>query len=147
MKKAIKKLLRLLLTAAVAATVNTAVIALAAETTTTPSPGPAVEDLFRPFQYTNQGTQQSKIGIVSNIAQRTGGDWTKILGGVIQFILGITGSLAFISFTVGGLMMVTARGNEDQIKKGKDILTWSVIALAIIATSYAIVLGVSQLRF
>ncbi len=106
-----------------------------------------IDDLFRPFNYTNQNTSGSKIGIVSNIAQRTSGDWTQILAGVIQFVLGITGSLAFISFTYGGVLMVSARGNEDQIKKGKDILTWSVIALAIIATSYAIVLGVSQLRF
>lgn len=107
----------------------------------------SIDDLFRPFNYTNQNTSGSKIGIVSNIAQRTSGDWTQILAGVIQFVLGITGSLAFISFTYGGVLMVSARGNEDQIKKGKDILTWSVIALAIIATSYAIVLGVSQLRF
>lgn len=107
----------------------------------------SVDDLFRPFNYTNQSNEGSKIGIVSNIAQRTSGDWTQILAGVIQFVLGITGSLAFISFTYGGVLMVTARGNEEQIKKGKDILTWSVIALAIIATSYAVVLGVSQLRF
>ena len=43
--------------------------------------------------------------------------------------------------------MLTARGVEDKLKHGKDILLWSIIALAIIAGSYALVLGVSQLKF
>lgn len=110
---------------------------------------PKLEYLFRPFNYTSgaDNNNTSKIGIVSNIAKNSQGTWTDILGNVIKFILSITGALAFVSFSVAGVMMVTARGNEEQIKKGKEILLWSLIALAIIATSYAIVLGVSQLKF
>ncbi len=124
-------------------------VAYAADTTTTTAPGTTVDDLLRPFKYTSGASndQSSKIVIVSNIANRTGGAWTDILAGVIQFALGVTGALAFISFTYAGVLMVSARGNEEQIKKGKQILLWSILALAIIATSYALVLGISQLKF
>jgi len=44
-------------------------------------------------------------------------------------------------------MMITAEGNDEQIRKGKNIIFWSVLALAIIAASYAIVVGISQLKF
>lgn len=121
-----------------------------ADDTTTPTKPTTVDDLLRPFKYTSGASNDpnaSKIAIVSGIASRTSADWPVILAGVIQFVLGITGALAFISFTYAGVMMVSARGNEEQIKKGKEILVWSIIALAIIATSYALVLGVSQLNF
>lgn len=105
------------------------------------------EDLLRPFKYTSGAPADSKINIVANISEQTKGDWPAILGAVIRFILAVTGALAFTSFTYAGVLMVSARGNEEQIKKGKDMLLWSLIALTIIATSYALVLGVSQLKF
>lgn len=86
----------------------------------------------------------SKLVLVTNLPNQP---WPKLIANVIQLTLTITGTLAFIAFTVGGIMMVTARGKEDNIKKGKDILIWSIIALAIIAISYGIVLGISQLNF
>lgn len=43
-------------------------------------------------------------------------------------------------------MMVTARGNEDQITKGKDVIFWSILALIAIAVSYGIVVGITQLN-
>lgn len=86
----------------------------------------------------------SKITLVKQLPQ---GDWPVLLANVIKLILAITGSLAFASFTVGGIMMVTARGNDEQIAKGKKILFWSIAALAIIAASYGVVVGVTQLKF
>lgn len=89
-----------------------------------------------------QGETGSKI---SYLGRLPGGDWRYILSNVIQMILGITGSLALISFTVGGVMMITGQGNEETISKAKGIMLWSVAALVIIAASYAIVLGITQL--
>lgn len=86
---------------------------------------------------------ESKLVLVSNLPSDS---WQVVLSGVIQLILGITGSLAFIAFTVGGIMMVTSQGNEERITKGKTIILYSVLALIIIATSYAIVLGITQLN-
>jgi len=84
---------------------------------------------------------------VSLVAQLPSGTWQQILATVIQMLLSICGTLTFIAFVVGGVMMVTARGAEEQIKKGKAILLWSVVALLVIAVSFAVVTGVTQLLF
>lgn len=112
---------------------------------TTPS-GPNVDTLFQPIQ----GAPQSEIGTVANLANQTGygkSTWQTILQRVIQMVLAVAGTLALISFTVAGVMLVTARGNEEQIGKGKHILIWSILALAVIAVSYAVVYGISLLNF
>ena len=62
-----------------------------------------------------------------------------IIGNVIKAILGIVGSLALLSFIFGGFLWVTSAGNEEKIKKGKDIILWSSLGLAIIFLSYAMV--------
>lgn len=90
------------------------------------------------------GTEGSKIDYLGRLP---GGDWRIVLSNIIKLILQITGSLAFISFTVGGVMMITSQGNEEKTSKGKNIILWSLLALIIIATSYAIVLGITQLSF
>lgn len=105
----------------------------------------ATEDLIPTVVYPGEtNTQGSKITLVKQLPQA---QWPVLLAGVIQLILAITGSLAFLSFTVGGVMMVTAHGNDEQIGKGKKILFWSIGALAIIVASYGIVLGITQLKF
>jgi len=92
---------------------------------------------------TSEG-KPSKLGVV---AQLPASDWSILLANIIKFILAITGSLALISFTYGGVKMVTAQGKEDEIGKGKTVIFWSILALIIIAISYAIVVGITQLNF
>jgi ABC-type branched-subunit amino acid transport system permease subunit len=96
--------------------------------------------LFQPVY----GPPGGKLTLVGNLPSS---DWNILLGQVISLVLAITGSLAFAAFTYGGVMMITAEGNDEQIRKGKNIIFWSVLALAIIAASYAIVVGISQLKF
>ncbi len=90
-----------------------------------------------------KGTTGDQINYLRRLP---GGDWKGILANIIKLILQITGSLTVISFTVGGVMMITSQGNEEKTTKGKNILLWSVLALIIIAVSYAIVLGITQLQ-
>jgi hypothetical protein len=115
------------------------------------APAITIDDVFeklerpeddQPSAESSDGYSGSKLALVSRLPQD---DWRIILSGIIQTILGITGSLAFIAFTVGGVRMVTSQGNEERITKGKTIILYSVLALIIIATSYAIVLGITQL--
>jgi|GEM_PF-4717848 len=93
---------------------------------------------------TIQGPKDGKLVLVGNLPR---GEWGAMMGSIIKLVLAITGSLAFAAFTVGGVMMVTAQGNDQQISKAKNIIFWSVLALVIIATSYAIVMGISKLVF
>lgn len=102
-------------------------------------------ELFHPFNYTSGAdNQNSKIGLVNKLPSA---DWKDLLAGVVKVILGITGTIAFISFTFNGIMMVVAQGNEETIGKAKKNILLSVLALAIIAASYGIVLGISRLNF
>lgn len=107
-----------------------------------------VDTYLHPFTYGKTGeTTSTKIGIVQNIATSTGKPWQETLGSIIKLVLAFTGAIAFISFTYAGIMMVIARGNEEEIGKAKMMIFWSIIALTIIATSYALVLGISNLKF
>jgi len=63
----------------------------------------------------------------------------KLIGKVINAILGIVGSLALAMFIFGGFTWMTAAGNAEKVKKGKDILVWATLGLVIIFSSYALV--------
>ncbi|MFP4514527.1 MAG: pilin [Parcubacteria group bacterium] len=62
-----------------------------------------------------------------------------IIGRVINAVLGVIGSLALLMFVYGGITWMTSSGSPEKIKKGRDIIIWSVIGLAIIFFSYALV--------
>lgn len=57
---------------------------------------------------------------------------------IIQALLGIVGAAALLMFIWGGLRMIFSGGNEDHIKKGKSVLLWAVIGMAVILSSYAV---------
>jgi hypothetical protein len=63
---------------------------------------------------------------------------TILIGRIIDSILGIVGSLALLMFVFGGLTWMTSSGNQEKVKKGRDIIVWSAIGLAIIFMSYAL---------
>ena len=62
-----------------------------------------------------------------------------LIGRIIDAILGIIGSLALLMFIFGGITWMTSAGSPEKIKKGRDILIWASIGLAIVFFSYAIV--------
>jgi hypothetical protein len=62
----------------------------------------------------------------------------EVIGVVINWALGIVGSIALLMFVIGGFIWLTSAGNPDKIKSGRNIIVWSVIGLAVIFASYAI---------
>jgi Zn-dependent protease with chaperone function len=62
-----------------------------------------------------------------------------IVGRIIDIILGMVGSLALLMFVYGGIVWMTSSGSPEKVKKGKNILVWSILGLAIIFFSYAMV--------
>jgi len=65
-------------------------------------------------------------------------DPQQLLGKIINTVLGVVGSLALIMFIFGGLTWMTSAGAPDKVKKGRDIIIWSVVGLFIIFASYAL---------
>jgi len=63
----------------------------------------------------------------------------KLIGRVIGAALGIVGSLALAMFIFGGFLWMTAMGNADKVKKGRDTMIWAALGLVIIFTAYALI--------
>ena len=72
----------------------------------------------------------------------------ELIGKIINAVLGVVGSLALLMFVFGGLTWMTSSGSAEKVKKGKDIIVWSAIGLAIIFSAYGLVkvliLGVTK---
>jgi len=62
----------------------------------------------------------------------------ELIGQVINAVLGVVGSIALLMFVFGGLTWMTSSGNPEKVKKGRDIIIWSVVGLAVIFMSYAL---------
>jgi len=62
-----------------------------------------------------------------------------LMGKIINSILGVVGSIALIMFIFGGLTWMTSGGSADKIKKGRDMIGWSIVGLAVIFASYGLV--------
>lgn len=56
----------------------------------------------------------------------------------IKFFLGGVGFVSTAMFIWGGFLFLTAGGNVEQIKKGKEVLLWSSLGIAVILASWAI---------
>ncbi|MBU4257169.1 pilin [Patescibacteria group bacterium] len=58
----------------------------------------------------------------------------KVVGAGLAFI----GVIFFLLIIYGGLLWMTARGNEQQVTKAKDLIISAVIGLVIVLSAYAI---------
>lgn len=57
---------------------------------------------------------------------------------IIQLVLGLMGTLFLVLVIYGGIFWMTAQGNEEQVKKAREIIKNAIIGLAIILTAYLI---------
>lgn len=62
-----------------------------------------------------------------------------IIGRIIGAVLGIIGSIALAVFIYGGFTWMTSAGSPERVRKGKDMVIWAVLGLAIIFLSYTVV--------
>lgn len=60
------------------------------------------------------------------------------IGSLIQYVLSIVGIILLILIIYGGVMWMTARGNEEQVKKARNILRNAIIGVIIVFMAYAI---------
>jgi len=62
----------------------------------------------------------------------------QLIGQIINSVLGVVGSLALLMFVYGGITWMTSSGSQEKIKKGRDIIVWAVIGLAIVFSAYGL---------
>ncbi len=63
---------------------------------------------------------------------------TAFLGRIIAALLGLVGAISLIMVIIGGFQWMTAGGNPEKIKQGKNTLIWAVLGIAVTLASYAI---------
>ena len=71
-------------------------------------------------------------------------DVNAFIAQLINFVLSLVGSVSLLLFVYGGITWMTSAGASAQVKKGKDIVVWAVIGLAVVFTSYILVKFVIQ---
>lgn len=66
-------------------------------------------------------------------------DLRQYIKNVVNFALGFLGIIAVVVVIYGGFLYVTAAGKEEQAGKGKKALTYAIIGILIILSSFALV--------
>jgi len=67
-----------------------------------------------------------------------------VIVSIINYFLGILGLIAVGFVIYAGILMVTAGGEEENVTKGRKIITYAAIGIVIILLSYTIVTFVSN---
>lgn len=61
-----------------------------------------------------------------------------LIGKLLSAVLGLMGLALVVLLIYGGILYLTAAGNQDQVKKAKSAIINAVIGITIVAASYAI---------
>ena len=84
------------------------------------------------------------IAAGENGANLSKADVPSVIGSVIGAVLSFVGVLFLGLMIYGGLLWMTAQGNEQQVTKAKDLIVSAVIGLVIVMSAYAITAFVGQ---
>ncbi|MBI5152007.1 hypothetical protein HZA39_00570 [Candidatus Peregrinibacteria bacterium] len=73
-------------------------------------------------------------------------DFPKFYAAVTKILLGAASVLVVVGFFSAGVVYLSAQGNEETIKKAKNILLYTLLGILIIAAAYGITYGIAQLK-
>ena len=72
-------------------------------------------------------------------------DFAKIVENFLLWILSVAGVLTLFMLVLGGIMYMTAGGDEQKVATAKKVVTWTIIGLALILASYSIIKVLDQI--
>jgi len=61
-----------------------------------------------------------------------------VVARVIQLFTGLAGSLALLMFVYGSFLLMTSRGDDQKVAKGKQTMIWAIGGLIVMFTAYAV---------
>ncbi len=61
-----------------------------------------------------------------------------MIGNIIKAAISFVGVVFLVLMIYGGYLWMTARGNEQQVEKAKNLISAAIIGLIIVILSYAI---------
>lgn len=84
--------------------------------------------------------------VPQNISQATGGESSAraLVLNIVNFFLGFLGIIAVIMIIYGGIMYVTAAGDQTKIDNAKKIIMYAIVGIIIVLISFALVNTVIQ---
>lgn len=63
---------------------------------------------------------------------------------ILEFVAQIGSIFIILALIYSGFLLVTARGNETQLSKGKQALLWTIIGGAIVLGAWALSIGIAS---
>ena len=69
---------------------------------------------------------------------------TEILTGILNFLLSVIGIIGIIMVVIGGLMYLSAAGDEDRINTGKSIVKYSLIGITVALAALVIISQITK---
>lgn len=72
-----------------------------------------------------------------------GGSIYTIISQTLAWLLGILGFIAIIGFVISGILYLTAAGNEAQIEKAKNAMTYSIVGVIVALMGWVIVQAIN----
>ncbi|MFH1173149.1 MAG: hypothetical protein V1692_01305 [bacterium] len=86
------------------------------------------------------GVGEAKSGLqeTQGTAQLPNTPLSKAMGKVIGAALSLVGVIFLALMVYGGILWMTARGNDDQVNKARNIITAAVIGIIIVLAAYGI---------
>ncbi len=70
-----------------------------------------------------------------------------VVGGITNWILGITAGITILFLIIGGIYYITAAGDDKQMEEGRKIINYAVIGLIFILIAYSLVKTLSEIIF
>jgi hypothetical protein len=94
----------------------------------------SLSDAFKAGDNSALGSAASQMGY------DTSGETTPetVVGTVIQVILGVLGVVFIVLIIYGGVLWMTAGGNEEKVTRAQSIIKRAVVGLIIVIGAYAI---------
>ncbi|MBT6068972.1 hypothetical protein HOG48_04415 [Candidatus Peregrinibacteria bacterium] len=104
-----------------------------------------LEDVFRKYRINGR----SEFNELNNTADLPDPDIVDLIIQIIDIVLRVSSILIFLSLTISGILFVVSRGEGDAnlMEKAKKILIYSVVGTIVIMSAYAIVYGVTSIKY
>ncbi|MDP4007949.1 MAG: hypothetical protein Q8P68_02040 [Candidatus Peregrinibacteria bacterium] len=104
-----------------------------------------LESVFKKYRI-NGRTEYSELNNVANLPDP---DVIDLIIEIIKIILRISGILTFLALSIGGIMYIISRGEGDgtMLENAKKTMIWSVVGVIIIMSAYAIVYGITTIKY
>ena len=103
--------------------------------------------LFTPVLVHAEGYVQTQLNAAAGASGAGYGqakDPRAIIATVVEVSLGFVGVLFVVYLVYGGYLILLSKGEEEKIKKGRNIIMYGVIGLFIILSAYSITLFVDR---